>query len=193
MCKLTEFGFKLVDLPSPLREIYLNRSFHLFLLNENAHIQLYLLVLPVEYVFSNWSTSFEVYWFPISVKHLLEKYSGALSIFESCAILHESMQLLLSLKFVTQHNRIGSKCTFLRFFLYAYILSGLNNRFLLFDCFSVNAYLLSNESLEELNEFFWDFRPVIFRMKRFTISALFSKSHFYYHFRIMVNLIFKPY
>ena len=43
--------------------------------------------------------------------------------------------------------------------------SRLNNRFLLFDCFSVNAYLLSNESLEELNEFFWDFRPVIFRMR----------------------------
>ena len=71
--------------------------------------------------------------------------------------------------------------------------SGLNNRFLLFYCFSVNAYLLSNESLEELNEFYWDFRPVIFRMKRFATSALFIKSHFYYHFRIMVNLIFKPY
>ena len=60
--KLTEFGFKLVDLPSPLREIYLNRSFDLFLLNENAYIQLYSLVLPVEYIFSNWNTSFEVYW-----------------------------------------------------------------------------------------------------------------------------------
>ena len=121
LCKLTEFGFKLVDLPSSLREIYLNRSFHLFLLNENAYNQLYSLVLPVEYVFSNWSTSLEVYWFPISVKHLLEKYSGALPIFESCAILHENMQLLLSLSlFTTRQNWF--KMYVLRFFSYAYIL-----------------------------------------------------------------------
>ena len=170
----------------------MNRSFHLFLLNENAYIQLHSLVLPVEYVFSNWSTSFEVYWFPISVKHLLEKYSEALSIFQSCAILHKSMQLLLSLSLL--HNTtelVQNVCCKGSFHMCIYF-SGLNNRFLLFDCFSVNSYLLSNESLEEFNEFFWDFRPVIFRMKRFTTSALFS-YHFYYHFRIMVNLIFKPY
>ena len=171
----------------------MNRSFHLFLLNENAYIQLYSLAIPVEYVFSNWNTSFEVYWFPISVKHLLEKYSGALSIFESCSILHESMQLLLSLSLLHNTTELVQNVRFKGSYHMRIYFSGLNNRFLLFDCFSVNAYLLSNESLEELNEFFWDFRPVIFRMKRFTTSPLFSKSHFYHHFRIMVNLTFKPY
>ena len=71
----------------------------------------------------------------------------------------------------------------------AYTLGGSIINFFSLIVFSVNAYLLSNESLEELNEFFWDFRPVFFRMKRFTSSALFSKSHFCYHFRIMVQTL----
>ena len=127
------------------------------------------------------------------MKHLLEKYSGAHSIFQSCAVLHESMQLLLSLSLSHSKTELVQNVRFKGSFHMSIYFSGLNNRFLLFYCFSVNAYLLSNESLEELNEFFWDFRPVIFRMKRFTTSALFFKSDFYYHFRIMVNLIFKPY
>ena len=55
-----------------------------------------------------------------------------------------------------------------------YTLVGSIINFFSLTVFSVNAYLLYNESLEDLNEFFRDFRPVIFRMKRFTSSALFS-------------------